>query len=140
MSDTQPPPVHVPGGRSVHDLVLADLDKGRRRGRRLAQLIRERRAIGLAEYGTILQVEDPARDPTQDLVEEIGDAITYAKRAALQGVIGAQEMYEALLAIGGSACERWYRSPRERRRWNDSGGSVMGDDVASATHARRAPE
>jgi hypothetical protein len=114
-STAQPPPVHVPGARSVHDLVIADLSKGNRRGRRLATLLRERRAWGLAKYGTVLQVEDPARDPTQDLVEELGDAIVYARRAKEQSVLGADVIYEGLLAIAAHAADRWYRSALERR-------------------------
>lgn len=112
-STAQPPPVHVPGAASVHDLVIEDLSwRGHSRlgrCRALTRLLRERKKFGLAKYGTVLQVEDPVRAPEQDLLEELGDAVVYAYRAKARGVAGADEIYEALLAITGHAAERWHR-------------------------------
>lgn len=113
-STAQPPPVHVPGAPSVHDLVIKDLNRSRRPGRALARLLRERKRFGLAKYGTVLQVEDPARDAEQDLLEELGDAVVYAYRAKAQGIEGAAEVYEALLTIAGRACVLWHRAPSMR--------------------------
>lgn len=112
-STAQPPPVHVPGAPSVHDLVIADLAGNGRDVPTVAlvDLLLERKAFGLSKYGTILQVEDPARDPAQDLLEELGDALVYAYRARARRVPGANEIYEWLIVSAGHAAHRWYMEP-----------------------------
>lgn len=77
-STAQPPPVHVPGAASVHDLLI--------------KYIKERKAFGLRKYGTPLQV-DNGRDPLADALEEILDVAVYLiqemelrqRQRALQG-------------------------------------------------------
>lgn len=61
-STAQPPPVHVPGAASVHDILI--------------EHIKERKAFGLRKYGTPLQV-DNGRDPLADALEEILDVAVY---------------------------------------------------------------
>lgn len=95
---SQPPPVHVPGAASVHDLVVADLD-GRDGCAPLVDLMLERRAVGLATYGTVLTAEEPNRSAAVDALEELADAIAYAKRGALQGVPGMGDLYAALVPL-----------------------------------------
>jgi hypothetical protein len=60
-----------------------------------------------------LQVEDPARDPRMDLLEELGDAVVYARRAVALGVPGARYIYRALVRIASFAAQRWYPSAEE---------------------------
>lgn len=109
----QPPPVHVPGAPSVHDLVIADLDVTKHP--ELVKLLAERKAFGLRKYQTVLQVEDPSRDATQDLLEELGDAIVYAYRAAACGAIGGEHVYRALLDFTGSVTSLWAKPAGEGR-------------------------
>lgn len=121
-STAQPPPVHVDGADSVHDLVCAELGAASRhanlfpphqnpqqgrRERMLIRLIRERRAVGKQTYGTVLQI-DNGRDPTKDGLEEIADALLYFFQARARGVPGAAGVYEALKTIALHATERWY--------------------------------
>lgn len=61
-STAQPPPVHIPGAVSVHDILI--------------ERIRERAQFGLRKYGTPLQV-DNGRDPLCDALEELIDACAY---------------------------------------------------------------
>jgi hypothetical protein len=61
-STAQPPPVHVPGAASVHDILIAH--------------VQERKDFGLRKYGTPLQV-DNGRDPLKDALEEILDVAVY---------------------------------------------------------------
>jgi hypothetical protein len=61
----QPPPVHVPGAVSVHDLVIAD--------------VTGRKNFGFRKHGTLLQV-DNGRDSLQDTYEEILDAACYLRQ------------------------------------------------------------
>jgi hypothetical protein len=105
-STAQPPPVFVPGGESVHSLVIAEL---RAVGTPLGEMLAERRAFGLRKYGQPLQVEDPARDPAQDLLEELGDALVYAYRARARGVRFAGTAYGVLAWLSKRAARRWYR-------------------------------
>lgn len=63
-STAQPPPVHVPGEPSAHDLVIADMA--------------ERKAYGLRKYGTLLQLGN-GRDHLEDVYEELLDAAAYIR-------------------------------------------------------------
>lgn len=65
-STAQPPPVHVPGGVSAHDLVIAD--------------ITERRDYGMRKYGTLLQPGNQ-RDSLRDAYEEALDLVAYLRCA-----------------------------------------------------------
>jgi hypothetical protein len=62
----QPPPVHVPGAASVHDILI--------------DRIRERAAFGLRKYGTPLQLFNQ-RDALADALEEVLDAAVYLVQA-----------------------------------------------------------
>lgn len=106
-STAQPPPVHVPGAPSVHDLVLADIDEEAHP--ELVALLGERKAFGLRKYKTTLQVEDPARDPRMDLVEELADAVVYAYRCKALGVLGGEHVYKALLKYTADVTSIWLR-------------------------------
>lgn len=65
-STAQPPPVHVPGAESVHELLIAH--------------IMERAEFGRRKYGTPLQVGN-GRDPLADALEEVLDAAAYLTQA-----------------------------------------------------------
>lgn len=108
-STAQPPPQHVPGAPSVHDLVIADLDG---RFPELAALLAERKEFGLRKYGTVLQVEDPVRDPRMDVLEEVaGDALVYAYRVQALGILGGDHVYRALREFSGALASLWYQVP-----------------------------
>lgn len=108
----QPPPQHVPGAPSVHDLVSLDVARSwllRRICGPLLVLLAERRAFGLRKYGTVLQVEDPKRlHPEHDLLEELGDALVYAYRAKARRVPGATIVYWGLRILAAAAASWWY--------------------------------
>lgn len=75
----QPAPVQT-GGPSIHDLVIADLI--RQGHHALAAEMLDRKRLGLAKYGTILQAGN-CRDPLLDAFQESGDHLAYV-RAALE--------------------------------------------------------
>lgn len=58
----QPVPVHQPGGPSMHDLLMAEIEK--------------RKSLGLSRYGTILQAGN-GRNALQDLLDELIDGCVY---------------------------------------------------------------
>lgn len=58
----QPVPVHQEGSPSMHDLLIAEVEK--------------RKALGLSRYGTILQAGN-GRDALQDLLDEMIDGCVY---------------------------------------------------------------
>ena len=65
-----PEPAPIPNDSpSMHDLVIQDLQA--------------RKAFGLEKYGTVLQAHN-GRRPYQDLIEELLDAICYAKQAQIE--------------------------------------------------------
>jgi hypothetical protein len=110
-STAQPPPVHVPGGASIHDLVIAELDG---RAPELAALLEERKRFGLEKYETVLQVEDPKRDPRMDLLEEVaGDGLVYAYRVKALGIPGGEHVYAGLLDLSVALAALWYVIPEE---------------------------
>jgi hypothetical protein len=109
-STAQPPPEYVPGGQSVYPLIYEDIAKANGLRRHvLADLIAEREQFGLQKYGHTLQVEDPKRRAEMDLLEELGDALCYAKRAAERNVPGADLIYQALMETALTCAEWWYR-------------------------------
>jgi hypothetical protein len=72
-------PLPVPGqGRSMHDLVVEDL-LARPGMEDIVELFRQRRALGLERYGSLLQAFN-GRDAQQDLLEELADAVVYARQ------------------------------------------------------------
>lgn len=117
-STAQPPPQHVPGAPSVHDLVIADLGCRTLPGEPvtdLLALLAERREFGLRKYGTHLQIPEPQRRPEMDLLEELGDALVYAFRARELGVPEAAQVYEQLAVIARHAAAAWYPASLEAR-------------------------
>lgn len=58
----QPAPTHIPGGPSMHDLLVREIEK--------------RKALGLSRYGTILQAGN-GRNALQDLLDELIDGCVY---------------------------------------------------------------
>lgn len=94
-STAQPPPVHVPGAPSVHDLVIADLQE---RGHRPAvALIRQRKAFGLAKYSSVLQPGN-GRDAVADAAEEAADLVVYLRQAQAEGLC-VDEIYRLALQL-----------------------------------------
>lgn len=79
--DEQRPPTPT-GGPAVHDLVLADL-LHRSGSESLAQVIRERRALGLRRYGTVLQAGN-GRDAVRDAVDEVADLVCYLRQVVAE--------------------------------------------------------
>lgn len=76
-------PLPVPNrGPSMHDLVLADLEKYGKNAAalELAVSVRERRQLGLDRYGIILQAHN-GRDALQDASEEAVDLLVYLRQA-----------------------------------------------------------
>jgi len=125
-STAQPPPVHQPGKPSAHAMVVRDLCRRHEAERaarpaeqrhlarpgydQLAALLEERAEFGRRKYGTPLQV-DNGRDSTQDVLEELGDAVAYAWCAVAAGKPGARMVYEQLLEVALSAAAWWCRPP-----------------------------
>jgi len=88
----QPPPVPT-DSPSVHDAVMAQLEPGSP----AYQVIDGRKAFGLKEYGTPLQV-DNERDHLGDWLQEKGDAAVYAWAAYIASdrdpILGAMFLNE----------------------------------------------
>jgi hypothetical protein len=61
----EPPPVHVEGSPSMHDLVIADMEA--------------RKQFGLKKYGTILQANN-GRNALKDAYEEVLDLAVYLRQ------------------------------------------------------------
>lgn len=74
-------PLPVPSDRpSIHDLVAAELpDYGFPQIPALQEALRLRKDLGLQRYGSLLQAHN-GRDALQDLLEELLDAVVYAKQ------------------------------------------------------------
>ena len=92
----QPPPLPVPDGRPVHDLVIDDL--AARSKWHAVEVIYERRQFGLRKYATPLQVGN-GRDPICDAVEEIADAAVYLRQAVAEDRPGAWLYTDALVLL-----------------------------------------
>lgn len=76
----EPPP--VPRGEEVAPRLIAWLESWD--DRTTADLVRARVAFGRAKYGQPLMSDD-GRDTSEDLRQELGDALMYAAKAAMQG-------------------------------------------------------
>lgn len=104
-----PPPVKTEGP-SVHDLVVADLQDGRHAA--VVAAILDRRALGLAKYGTILQVGN-RRDHRRDAIQEAGDLVCYlrAEVEASRGEGRRRALADYLVAVAllGSILRRCHR-------------------------------
>jgi hypothetical protein len=74
-------PLPVPNSRpSIHDLVLKDLGEGSLHlGEGVSLILAERRQVGLDRYNSVLQAFNQ-RDTQRDLLEELADAIVYARQ------------------------------------------------------------
>ena len=81
-------------GPSMHDLVCADLEgwpAPRSEIEAVRDLLLERKRLGIERYGSILQPNN-GRDFRRDLVEELADALVYA-RQGLEELGDAEEAY-----------------------------------------------
>jgi hypothetical protein len=77
-------PAPLPGvGESIHDLVIADIDKEYPHAwtaQRVALDLEERKKFGLKKYGTVLQAHN-GRNAIRDALDEIEDCLVYIKQA-----------------------------------------------------------
>lgn len=98
----EPPPVHVEGAPSMHDLVWTDILRIWGPTNKVAQYMRDdmkaRKEFGLKKYGTILQA-DNGRNPLKDGYAEILDLLVYAKQAMEQGKMPATVMYKEIIEL-----------------------------------------
>lgn len=96
-SRPEPPP--VPKGREVTPPLTAWLEAfGMPTA---ADLVRQRDEFGRTKYGQPLRTED-GRDSVEDLRQELGDALQYAAKAALNGedmraLMGVVDALQALV-------------------------------------------
>jgi hypothetical protein len=84
----------------IHDLVIIDLiDSSYASGRELLMKeLNDRKAIGLAEYGTPLQAHN-GRDCEKDSIEEMADMICYLKQGMMEGKDYLQDIYWRAVAL-----------------------------------------
>lgn len=84
----------------IHDLVIIDLiDSSFAGGRELLMKeINDRKAIGLAEYGTPLQAHN-GRDCEKDAIEEMADMICYLKQGIIEGKSYLEPIYYRAIAL-----------------------------------------
>jgi len=94
-------PLPVPNdGPSMHDLVIADLDRWPEEDPAIRDAIRgllaDRKRIGLERYGSLLQAHN-GRNARRDLLEELADAAVYGRQlqAELGDGPGSAEAFEA---------------------------------------------
>jgi hypothetical protein len=100
-------PEPVPNNNaSVHTLVTYDVIDFERHPEtvrnHLIQLLIERREFGFSKYKTLLQANN-GRDPLNDLLEEMGDAIVYARQFIEEkrpGVARMEHVYKILINVG----------------------------------------
>lgn len=87
-------------GPSMHDLVVADLrawtlpEEVRTRA---VELLEARKQLGLTRYGSLLQAHN-GRDARRDLVEEIVDALVYARQLIEEQGLPGSTAYPAARA------------------------------------------
>lgn len=83
----------------VHDLVIIDLiGTGLNGNDLLMREINDRKAIGLAEYGTPLQAHN-GRDCEVDAIEEMADMICYLKQGLMEGKSYLESIYYRAIAL-----------------------------------------
>ena len=94
-------PLPVPSdGLSMHDLVCADLAAGGMAGSAgIAADLQERKQLGLARYGSLLQAHN-GRDALRDMYEELEDAAVYARQALEESASSDRvAVYDSLLTL-----------------------------------------
>ena len=94
---TQPAPIRR-NTTPIHDLVIIDLINVTGDFNLLAKEINDRKAVGLAEYGTPLQAFN-GRDCEKDAIEEMVDMICYLKQGILEGKIYLEPIYHRAIAL-----------------------------------------
>lgn len=82
----------------IHDLVIIDLISVTGGFSLLAKEITDRKAIGLAEYGTPLQAHN-GRDCETDAIEEMVDSICYLKQCLIEGKFYLEPIYHRMIAL-----------------------------------------
>lgn len=84
----------------IHDLVIIDLiDSSFAGGRELLMKeINDRKAVGLAEYGTPLQAHN-GLNAEKEAIEEMADAICYLKQGIAEGKDYLQDIYWRAIAL-----------------------------------------
>lgn len=94
---TQPAPIRRTT-TPIHDLVIIDLISYTTGNHLLAKEIDDRKAIGLAEYGTPLQAFN-GRDCETDAIEEMVDSICYLKQGIMEGKSYLEPIYHRQIAL-----------------------------------------
>ena len=95
---TQPAPIKRTT-TPIHDLVIIDLiGTGLSGNELLMKELNDRKAIGLAEYGTPLQAHN-GRDCEKDAIEEMADMICYLKQGILEGKTYLEPIYHRAIAL-----------------------------------------
>lgn len=116
-TNPEPAPIPEDGAPSAHDLVIEDLREHHGLHFRLViEDVRERKAMGLAKYNTILQPNN-GRDSLVDAYQEALDLAAYLrnereKRGDLTLVVQYRLALELLLLIRGEMEERHARIAR----------------------------
>jgi len=95
---TQPAPIKRTT-TPIHDLVIIDLiGTGLSGNELLMKELNDRKAIGLAEYGTPLQAHN-GRDCEKDAIEEMADMICYLKQGIMEGKTYLESIYHRAIAL-----------------------------------------
>lgn len=97
VKSTQPAPIRR-NTTPIHDLVIIDLINVTGDFNLLAKEINDRKAVGLAEYGTPLQAFN-GRDCEKDAIEEMADMICYLKQGILEGKTYLEPIYHRAIAL-----------------------------------------
>ena len=97
VKSTQPAPIKKTTA-SIHDLVILDLTGLHSGTNLLCMEVWNRKAIGLAEYGTPLQAFN-GRDCETDAIEEMADMICYLKQGILEGKTYLEPIYHRAIAL-----------------------------------------
>ncbi len=93
-------PLPTPNGHpSIHDQVIHDLLRTGHPGLAgVADALAARRALGLTRYGSLLQPFN-GRDCLRDLLDELLDAIVYARQVVLEGGVADVNEFENIEAL-----------------------------------------
>jgi hypothetical protein len=97
VKSTQPAPIKKTTA-SIHDLVILDLTGLHSGTNLLCMEVWNRKAIGLAEYGTPLQAHN-GRDCETDAIEEMVDSICYLKQGLIEGKFYLEPAYHRAIAL-----------------------------------------